>query len=437
MKITDVRIIRKTTQFEPKYKSEDRVCGPLDVYADDRWDREREREKEMARSAPALILNDAHQGAGQGAARQPGAGPARQAGTGAYSDKPAPGTISGYFLSVLTDEGFSGECGPLSYRSEMLAIMDGLRGMLIGQNPIKNRRLWDEMSRFDRHSRSGVMMMAISALDVALWDLKGKILGQPVYRLLGGGRDRVRPYISTLGFSTDIAPARKLATELKAKGIKAQKWFFRYGPGDGAAGMTKNLDLAFMLRDALGKDYELMFDCWMGWTVRYAQQILRELEPVKPMWVEEVLRPHMEDGYRALRKCTDIPLSAGEHLYTRMEVNSYLRDNVFQVMQSDPVWCGGITETLRIADLCEMYGVTFIPHGHTLMPALHAVASMPPDVCPYCEYLLNYMETKNAFFKYDRLGNDGWLTLNDTPGLGEEIDEDRLAGSEPVDGFKF
>jgi len=419
MKISDVKIVRKVTRFTPRYKNEDRSCGPLDIYNDDQWDREREREKEMARSAPAIIV------------------PEQAPRSGAVAEKPAPGTISGYFISIETDEGMTGEHGPIAYRSELLTIMDGLRARLIGRNPLKNRRLWDEMSRFDRHSRSGVMMMAISSLDVALWDLKGKILGQPVYRLIGGGRDRIRPYISTLGFSTETAAARRLALELKQKGIRAQKWFFRYGPGDGAAGMTKNLELAFTLRDALGKDYELMFDCWLGWNVRYAQKILKELEPVRPMWVEEILRPHMEDGYRTLRKCTDIPLSAGEHLYTRMEVNAYLRDNIFQVMQSDPVWCGGITESLRIADLCEMYGVTFIPHGHTLMPAMHVVASMPPDVCPYCEYLLNFMETKNAFFKNDRLGNDGWLMINETPGLGEDADESRIISVETVSGFTF
>ncbi|MDR3121073.1 MAG: hypothetical protein LBU58_07065 [Clostridiales bacterium] len=417
MKITEVKILRRVTRFEPRYKNEDRSVGPLDVYADDQWDRER----------------DAGQHTQQTSSQQPSPPPAPRR----LSKPDAPGTQSGLFLSIATDEGLTGECGPISYRSELVAVVDGLAARLIGQNPLKNRRLWDVMSRFDRHSRSGVMLMAISALDVALWDLKGKILGQPVYRLLGGGRDRVRPYISTLGFSTETSAARRLALELKAKGIRAQKWFFRYGPGDGAAGIAKNLELAFMLRDTLGKDYELMFDCWMGWSVRYAQQVLRELEPVRPMWVEEVLRPHMEDGYRTLRQCTNVPLSAGEHLYTRMEVNSYLRDNVFQVIQSDPVWCGGITESLRIADLCEMYGVTFIPHGHTLMPALHVVASMPPDICPYTEYLLNFMDRKNAFFRHDRLTNDGWLMLNGTPGLGEEIDGDRLISTEAVTEFEI
>jgi L-alanine-DL-glutamate epimerase-like enolase superfamily enzyme len=231
--------------------------------------------------------------------------------------------------------------------------------------------------------------------------------------------------------------AIKRALEIKAMGIHAQKWFFRYGPADGEAGIRKNLDLAFVLREALGDGYEIMFDCWMGWTVSYAQKIFHELEKVRPVWVEEVLRPHMIDGFRQLRAVSPIPLSAGEHLYTRMEVNAYLRENIFAVMQSDPVWCGGITEALRIADLCEMYGLTFIPHGHSLMPAMHVVAAMPPDTCPYCEYLLVFMNQKNAFFKPKPIDSEGFLSLNDTPGLDEELDEERLISSEVIHSFEF
>jgi L-alanine-DL-glutamate epimerase-like enolase superfamily enzyme len=106
-------------------------------------------------------------------------------------------------------------------------------------------------------------------------------------------------------------------------------------------------------------------------------------------------------------------------------------------MQSDPVWCGGITETLRIADLCEMYGVTFIPHGHSLMPAMHVVASMPSDTCPYCEYLLISMENKNAFFKARQIDSEGFIALNETPGLGEDLDEARILSSEVIHSFDF
>jgi L-alanine-DL-glutamate epimerase-like enolase superfamily enzyme len=400
MKITSVRILRRACRFEGRYRSEARSVGPLDAYGD-----------------------------------YPGA--AAPAGKPPSPAEGEPGTHRGLFVEIGTDGGIAGEYGVIENRAELLTIMDGLAAYLLGRDPLENRMLWDIMSRFDRHSRSGLMMMAISALDIALWDLKGKILGQPVYKLLGGGRPRVRPYFSALGLSVEPAAARMRALEIKARGIRAQKWFFRYGPADGEEGIRRNLDLAFALRDALGEGYELMFDCWMGWTLSYAEKIFPELEKARPLWVEEVLRPQMLDGYRRLRDISSIPLSAGEHFYTRMEVNPYLRENIFAVMQSDPVWCGGITEALRIAELCEMYGLLFIPHGHALTPALHVVASMPPDVCPYCEYLLTIMDRKNAFFKAKLPGEDGWITLNPGPGLGEELDQERLISVETVRGFDF
>jgi len=348
-----------------------------------------------------------------------------------------PGQRIGHFIEVNTDEGISGQYGIIESKPELLAIMDGLKDYVIGKDPLDSRMIWDMMSRYDRHARSGIMMMAISALDIAIWDLKGKILGQPVYKILGGGRNKVRPYVSTLGFSVEPEAAKKRALEIKAMGIRAQKWFFRYGPAHGAEGLRKNLDMAFALREVLGDDYEIMFDCSMNWTVNYARRMFNELESVRPVWVEEVLRAHMIDGFRHLRDSTSIPLAAGEHIYTRMEVNAYLQDNIFSFMQSDPVWCGGITESIRIADLCEMYSVTYAPHGHALMPAVHVVASMPPDVSPYCEYLIAIMDSKNAFFKERPIDKDGFISLNETPGLGEELDEERIISTEQVQSFGF
>ena len=399
MKITGIRIDKKTTRFTPLYKGETRSVGPLDVY------------EEYAFNQRGRNVRAGSQ----------------------YKD----GLQTALFIAITTDEGVEGHYGPVECRAELLVMMDGIAQHLIGRDPLENRMVWDIISRFERHSRSGVMLMAISAVDIALWDLKGKILGQPVYKLLGGGRSRIRPYISMLSFSTEPDAVRERALWVKNMGVRAQKWFFRYGPTDGAEGIRKNLDMAFTLRDTLGEDYELMFDCWMGWTISYARQMFHELEKVRPMWVEEVLRPHMVDGYRKLKAETNIPLSAGEHLATRMEVNDYLSGRVIDVMQSDPVWCGGITEALRIGDLCEMHGITFIPHGHSLMPALHVVASLPPDVSPYAEYLLNIMDKKCAFFDRKPLGDDGWLTMDERPGIGDEFDMERLVSSETLQSFDF
>lgn len=396
MKITGIKIIKRTCRYEPRYGLESRQVNQLDVY------------DEFAFQPPV---------------------PQRKA---------EPTQRSGHFIEITTDEGINGQYGVIESRAELFTIMDGLKDYIIGRDPLDNRMIWDIMSRYDRHARSGLMMMAISVVDIALWDLKGKILGQPVYKILGGGRTKIRPYVSALGFSTEPEDVKKRALEIKAMGVNAQKWFFRYGPADGVEGIRKNMDMAYALREVLGNDYELMFDCYMGWTVNYARKMLNELEAIRPSWVEEILRTHLLDAYRHLRDSTNIPLSAGEHLYTRMEVNSYLKDNIFAVMQSDPVWCGGITEALRIADLCEMYGVQFIPHGHALMPAVHTVAAMPPDTCPYCEFLITAMCSKNAFFKpFWHIDSEGYIKLNDTPGLGEELDEERISATEVISSFSF
>jgi len=330
------------------------------------------------------------------------------------------------FLFVTTDEGITGVHGPIEYRAELLTAAETLAPVIEGRDPLDNRMLWDMMLRCERHARSGITLMAIGAVDIALWDLKGKILGKPVYKLIGGGREKLRPYASALGFSVEPRQAAKQAISIKRMGIGAQKWFFRHGPDDGPAGIEKNLELAYSLRETLGDDYTLMFDCWMGWTVPYAETMLRGLERVRPMWVEEALRPHYIEAWKLLKSSASVPLSAGEHLYTRFEVNAYLREGIFSVMQSDPDWCGGITEALRIADLCELYGTLFIPHGHSLHPAMHVVASMPPDVCPYVEYLLSSMHRKSSFFKAKPLSKDGYLYLGEEPGLGYEFDMERI-----------
>ena len=396
MKITGIKLMLHTWKYESPIKNESRSCGPLDFYEDYR---DNLRARHM-----------------------------REAG-GRSGD-----TVSHPFLVITTDEGVEGIHGPVDSRAQMLIAMDGLAQHIIGRDPLENRLLWDIMSRFDRHSRASAMMMAISAVDNALWDLKGKIIGLPVYKLLGGGRDTLNAYMSMLGFSTEPHRAAERAKMIKDTGVRAQKWFFSYGPGDGMEGMRKNLDMAFAVRDAVGKDYELMFDCWMGWDIAYAKQAFSELEAVHPMWVEEVLRPHMADGYSILKQQTGIPLSAGEHLYTRMEVNGYLKAGIFDVIQSDPEWCGGITETMRIADLCEVYGTRMIPHGHLLTPCMHVVAAQSPQTCPYVEYLVQFLHQRTFMLKEHPLRDDGTLTMPQTPGL-TDIDFESAVESAKITSF--
>lgn len=152
-------------------------------------------------------------------------------------------------------------------------------------------KLWDQMVRLDRHSRSGHFMMAISAVDCARWDLKGKALGEPVYRLLGGPtRPELPAYASMLGHSLERESLARKALETRDAGFVAQKWSFRHGPGSGPTGKQEGLEKA------------------------------RAIAPLRPPWLEEPLPPNDLKGFARLKRAVGVPLAAGEHLYTRWGV---------------------------------------------------------------------------------------------------------------------
>ena len=147
-----------------------------------------------------------------------------------------------------------------------------LRPILVGKDPCATELLWDQMHRLLVHGRQGEAMMAVSAVDCALWDLKGRVLDQPVHRLLGGPtRQEVPAYASMLGYAVeDLGLVRERALAAQAQGYTAQKWFFRHGPMSGPEGMRKNIDLVRTLRESLGDDDEIMLDCWQSWDLTYA-----------------------------------------------------------------------------------------------------------------------------------------------------------------------
>src|SRR5262245_34344989 len=162
------------------------------------------------------------------------------------------------FVEVVADNGLSGWAGAIFYETAVI-VGRRLRPRVVGADALAHEAVWDAMKLSDRHSRAGHYMMAISAVDIALWDLRGKHLGLPVYRLLGGPtRPAVPVYASLLGYSTEPAAARKVAREYFDKGFTFQKWFFDHGPGEGSSGFKKNVALVKALRDELGPDAELM-----------------------------------------------------------------------------------------------------------------------------------------------------------------------------------
>ncbi|MFZ1752134.1 MAG: enolase C-terminal domain-like protein [Caldilineaceae bacterium] len=334
--------------------------------------------------------------------------------------------ISALYVEIQTDEDVSGIFGPIE-EPNAFTIRHALRPFLIGRDPLATELLSDQMLRLDRHGKSGYFVTGASAIDIALWDLKGKAWGQPVYRLLGGPtRPAVPAYASMLGFSTAPDDAAKLAAEYKAKGYAAQKWFFRYGPGDGAAGMAKNLAMAEAVRGAVGSLYDVMFDAFWGWDLAYATKMVQELAHLTPRWMEEPIPPERVGGFVQLRAASTVPIATGEHVYTRWQVKELLANAAVDVLQNDPDWTGGISEQMKVCTLGSAYEVPVIAHGHSLLPALHVAGAQSPATVPYVEFLLRYQEVKQFFQTVVYRPENGAIALPDLPGLGMVLDESKI-----------
>jgi L-rhamnonate dehydratase len=340
--------------------------------------------------------------------------------------------IDAIYVQIDTDEEITGTFGPL-FEDQAYQINRRLRPYLLGQDPIAVEHLWDVMARHDRHARKGYLMMAISAVDIALWDIRGKAAGMPVYRLLGGPtREAVPAYVSTLGYSLKPEKVRERAQHFAAQGYKAQKWFFRYGPGDGREAIARNMELVRTLRETLGDGSDLMFDAWLGWDVPFAIEMAQRMAPYRPRWLEEPVQPDRIEAYARIRREGGIPIAGGEHEYTRWGFKVLLDAQGVDVVQADPDWTGGITELVKICALASAYDKPVIPHGHSVVPALHVIASQSPAVCPLLEYLVLHNQAKQWFHKETFMPENGVVRLPTEPGLSIELDPERVERQETL-----
>ncbi|MCB1021308.1 MAG: mandelate racemase, partial [Acidobacteria bacterium] len=206
------------------------------------------------------------------------------------------------YLVIKTAQGVEGLYGPVD--AEACVVVDRqLKQLVIGQDALAVETRWDQLFRSNRHSRASHYMMGISALDNALWDLRGRYYGAPVYQLLGGPtREKATVYGSTLGSSVELDLAGKRAKELKSQGFRHQKWFLAYGPGDGAEGLEKNIELVRVLREAVGPTVDLMFDAFMGWDLNYAMAWCAAVEQYRPRWLEEAFHVDKIDSFVQLAR---------------------------------------------------------------------------------------------------------------------------------------
>jgi L-alanine-DL-glutamate epimerase-like enolase superfamily enzyme len=334
--------------------------------------------------------------------------------------------INEIYLRIRTDAGLDGLYGPID-RDVAIIVYEDLRLFLIGKDPLAGEADWDQMYRSNRHSRAGFFLMAISAVDNALWDLRGRYFETPVYRLLGGPtRDSIEVYASCLGFSLEPERVKERCLALKQEGFRYQKWFMAYGPGSGPEGMRKNVELVRILREALGDDTQLMFDAYSGWDLTYALEWARQVEKYRPHWIEEAVHPEKTESFSTLRRSISFPVASGEHFYGRWEVERYLQDGAVSIVQADPEWCGGLSELAKICTVASLHDAQVIPHGHSLHAAVHLVASQSPMTCPLAEYLILKMNSYYHFEKHPLTPQRAHIELPTRPGFGIELDAAKI-----------
>jgi len=387
MKITGVRLIQLEGVFEHEGAFwEERLIRPIDLYPEHRSE---------------------------------GARWTRQTEEGRYE-------IAATFVHIDTDKGVTGISGPIN-ETDAFLIDRQLKGVLIGEDPRAVERIWDKLYRISVHGRKGATMMAISALDCALWDLRGKWADAPVYRLLGGPtREEIPAYASALGYSLDPDDVRTRARTFVEEGYRATKWFFRHGPAEGEPGMRKNLELVRTLRETAGEDVELMFDCWMSWNVPYTVAMADRMAEYRPRWIEEPCLPDRIESYAEIRRAIRTPVAGGEHEYTRWGIRALIDAGAVDVLQPDIFWAGGLTEMTKICALASAYDLIVIPHGHSVPASVHLIAAQSPEVCPMLEYLIKWNQIHQFFLKTPIRPEGGYVTLPDGPGLGLELDETKI-----------
>jgi L-rhamnonate dehydratase len=338
-------------------------------------------------------------------------------------------TFHGWLLvEIFTDDGNVGLGNAALAPQVTKQLIDlYLKPLLIGQDPWDIERLWQHMYRKTMaFGRKGVGMVAISAVDIALWDLLGKSAKQPVYRLLGGRtKARIPVYASRL-YSVALDELATEAKRYKDEGYRAMKLRFGWGPADGACGMQQNVELVRTVRGAVGDEIDVMADTYMGWTLDYAKRMLPLLEPFHLRWLEEPVIPDDIHGYAELKSHGRIPIAGGEHEFTLYGFRELLDARALDYIQFDTNRVGGITQARKIAALAEAYSVPVIPHAGQMHNYHIVMASLNSPMAEY--FPVVDVEVGNELFWYifdgEPRAKDGYIDLDDnTPGLGLTINE--------------
>lgn len=338
-------------------------------------------------------------------------------------------------VEIVCDDGTIGwgEClGPAKANA---AVVETYAGWLIGENPLETEKLWAKLYNALRdQGQRGLTLTALSGIDIALWDIKGKHFGVPVSTLLGGRfRETVRAY-ATGSFKRDgvnrVEDNAKEAARYRAEGFHASKIKIGFG-------VAEDLQVIRAVREAIGPDMRLMIDANHGYGVLEAIELGRKAAEYNIDWFEEPVVPEQLAAYREVRAKQPIPVAGGETWHSRWGMKEPLETRAVDIIQPDLCGVGGFTEARRVADFASIHGVRVVPHvwgtAVQIAAALQFMASMVPDpvrtnpVEPILEFDRTDNPYRQAIVKTPLEHVNGVVTIPDAPGLGIEINRDALA----------
>ncbi len=346
--------------------------------------------------------------------------------TGGFQDATrAVETIGFTIVRIITDQGLEGigvTYHEVGGEATKVLIEKNFTPRLLGTDPLQTEVVYNDFTQYLRGiGRKGLMFCALSAIDIALWDLKGKILGLPLYRLLGGNKAEVPVYASGGWTSYDDDELVAEIAGMVDAGYSMVK--FKVGV-EGGRNLRRDLRRVAAVREAVGPEVGIMLDANNCWDAATGIQFANRVRDYDIMWLEEPVPADDIPGLARFRRGTDIPLATGEHEYTKFGVRDLMLNEAADIVQVDGARGGGYTEMLKIAAITQAWNVKFAPHAMENVQA-HLVSAVPNAL--FLERLLMFEEITANVFKDVPVPVAGMMPIPDKPGLGLELDLDYIA----------
>jgi galactonate dehydratase len=349
---------------------------------------------------------------------------------------------------IYTDQGLFGEGEAVDSISGAAAIIQGFRMSLVGQSPLNIEAIWERIrtSGIFGGAQAGQYVTAMTAVDMALWDLTGKALGIPIYQLLGGKmRDRIRIYCDCGTNNRNDPEAKKYIAQVLDNGFTATKIDIDDG-GDPArfdrVNWTANnteiehmIDKVAYLRESLPKGFDLAVDMHGRYDLGTAKRVAKELEPFKLLWLEEPVPAENVDAMRDVRESTNTPICCGENVFLRHGFRTILEKRAADIIMPDIHKCGGLSEGKKIADMAHTYYIPVAPHAQAspigMMAASHMLATIPNFLVYewHWSHPASRWQLWKDYVKEGDIIQKGYITPPDRPGIGLEMNEEAVKKS--------